>query len=61
MTIQLTKTAIAVLLLATFSTPPLAKSHDQLPDTGTSANGTMSIGQELANDPLLTQYIKPTG
>lgn len=77
MTIQLTKTAIAVLLLATFSAPPLAKSHDQLPDIGTSAGGTLSIGQEramgdfyvrqlrasapLIHDPLLTQYINQLG
>jgi len=77
MTIQLTKTAIPVLLLATLSAPPLAKSHDQLPDIGTSAGSTLSIGQEramgefyvrqlrasapLIHDPLLTQYINQLG
>lgn len=53
--------------------PPLAKSHDQLPDIGTSASTTLSRGQEramgdfyvrqlrasapLIHDSLLTQYI----
>lgn len=81
MTIRLTKTAIAVLLLgalsAAASAPARAESQDRLPDIGTSAGGTLSIGQELAmgdfyvrqlrasapliNDPLLTQYINQLG
>ncbi len=52
--------------------PAFADSADTLPDMGTSAGSTLSIGQEmqmgdyyvrqlrgapLINDPLLTQYI----
>lgn len=46
MTIQLTKIAIAILLLATFSAPSLINRYDRLPDIGTSASGAVSIGQE---------------
>ncbi len=81
MTNRLTKTALAVLLLGTLNAtalaPAQAESQDQLPDMGTSAGGTLSIGQELAmgdfyvrqlrasapliNDPLLIQYINQLG
>ena len=81
MTNRLTKTALAVLLLgtlnATAGASTGAESRDQLPDMGTSAGGTLSIGQELAmgdfyvrqlrasapliNDPLLSQYINQLG
>ncbi|HCT7987303.1 TPA: M48 family metalloprotease [Serratia liquefaciens] len=81
MTTRLTKTAIAVLLLGTLNAtalaPVQAETQDQLPDMGTSAGGTLSIGQEMAmgdfyvrqlrasapliNDPLLTQYINQLG
>ena len=80
MTNRLTKTALAVLLLGTLNaTAPRQhrRKADQLPDMGTSAGGTLSIGQELAmgdfyvrqlrasapliNDPLLSQYINQLG
>ncbi|AHG18972.1 hypothetical protein Z042_04645 [Chania multitudinisentens RB-25] len=81
MTTRLTKTALAVLLFSTLSAsgvaPVKADTQDQLPDIGTSAGGTLSIGQELLmgdfyvrqlrasapliNDPLLTQYINQLG
>ncbi|MFT2790355.1 M48 family metalloprotease [Serratia sp. T13T92] len=81
MTIRLTKTALTVLLLGSLCTsvlaPVNAQTQDQLPDMGTSAGGTLSIGQELTmgdfyvrqlrasapliNDPLLTQYINQLG
>ncbi|KFK96845.1 MULTISPECIES: M48 family metallopeptidase [unclassified Serratia (in: enterobacteria)] len=81
MTTRLTKTALAVLLLGTLCAsapaPVNADTQDQLPDIGTSAGGTLSIGQELImgdfyvrqlrasapliNDPLLTQYINQLG
>lgn len=81
MTTRLTKTALAVLLLGTLSAsvsmPINADPQDQLPDMGTTAGGTLSIGQELTmgdfyvrqlrasapliNDPLLTQYINQLG
>ncbi|HFV9291841.1 beta-barrel assembly-enhancing protease [Serratia fonticola] len=81
MTIRLTKTALTVLLLGSLCTSALApvnaQTQDQLPDMGTSAGGTLSIGQELTmgdfyvrqlrasapliNDPLLTQYINQLG
>ena len=52
MTTRLTKTAIAVLLLGTLNAtalaPVQAETQDQLPDMGTSAGGTLSIGQEMA-------------
>ncbi len=57
--------------------PAFADSADTLPDMGTSAGSTLSIGQEmqmgdyyvrqlrgsapLINDPLLTQYINSLG
>ncbi|RLM13636.1 hypothetical protein BIY27_10240 [Gibbsiella quercinecans] len=78
---RLTKTAIAVLLLGAASTSALAPANaqapDQLPDMGTTAGSTLSIGQELAmgdfyvrqlrasapliNNPLLLQYINQLG
>lgn len=81
MTTRLTKTALAVLLFGTLCAsapvPVNADTQDQLPDMGTSAGGTLSIGQELLmgdfyvrqlrasapliNDPLLTQYINQLG
>ncbi|EFE95742.1 tetratricopeptide repeat protein [Serratia odorifera] len=81
MTTRLTKTAIAFLLLGTLSStavaPVSAETQDQLPDMGTTAGGTLSIGQELAmgdfyvrqlrastpliNDPLLNTYINQLG
>ena len=81
MTIRLTKTALTVLLFGSLCTSALApvnaQTQDQLPDMGTSAGGTLSIGQELTmgdfyvrqlrasapliNDPLLTQYINQLG
>ncbi|HDJ1439417.1 TPA: M48 family metallopeptidase [Serratia rubidaea] len=81
MTTRLTKQAIAVLLLGTLNVsalpPAMAASQDQLPDMGTTAGGTLSIGQEMAmgdfyvrqlrasaplvNDPLLSTYINQLG
>lgn len=81
MTIRFTKTALTVLLLgslcASALAPVNAQTQDQLPDMGTTAGGTLSIGQELTmgdfyvrqlrasapliNDPLLTQYINQLG
>ncbi|WP_431225474.1 beta-barrel assembly-enhancing protease [Serratia sp. L9] len=81
MTTRLTKTALAVLLLGSLGASSLvqvnAQTQDQLPDMGTTAGGTLSIGQELTmgdfyvrqlrasapliNDPLLTQYINQLG
>ncbi len=81
MTTRLTKTALAVLLLGSLCgsslAPVNAETQDQLPDMGTTAGGTLSIGQELTmgdfyvrqlrasapliNDPLLTQYINQLG
>jgi predicted Zn-dependent protease len=77
---QLKKTLVATLmaaLLASPATPVLADVADQLPDMGTSAGNTLSIGQEmqmgdfyvrqlrgsapLINDPLLVQYINNLG
>ncbi|WP_437886969.1 beta-barrel assembly-enhancing protease [Phytobacter sp. V91] len=77
---QLKKTLVATLIAAlTFSTaaPAFADSVDNLPDMGTSAGSTLSIGQEmqmgdfyvrqlrgsapLINDPLLVQYINSLG
>ncbi|WP_435952592.1 beta-barrel assembly-enhancing protease [Dryocola sp. BD626] len=77
---QLKKSLVATLmaaLLASPATPVLADVADQLPDMGTSAGNTLSIGQEmqmgdfyvrqlrgsapLINDPLLVQYINNLG
>jgi len=77
---QLKKSLVATLmaaLLASPATPVLADVADQLPDMGTSAGSTLSIGQEmqmgdyyvrqlrgsapLINDPLLVQYINGLG
>jgi predicted Zn-dependent protease len=77
---QLKKTLVATLIAAmTISpaVPALAESVDSLPDMGTSAGSTLSIGQEmqmgdyyvrqlrgsapLINDPLLVQYINSLG
>ncbi len=77
---QLKKTLVATLmttLLAAQVPPAFADVADQLPDMGTSAGSTLSIGQEmqmgdfyvrqlrgsapLINDPLLTQYINNMG
>ena len=77
---QLKKTLVATLITAlTFSqaAPAFADSADSLPDMGTSAGSTLSIGQEmqmgdyyvrqlrgsapLINDPLLVQYINSLG
>ncbi|RKQ40670.1 beta-barrel assembly-enhancing protease [Enterobacter sp. R1(2018)] len=77
---QLKKTLVATLmttLLAAQVPPAFADVADQLPDMGTSAGSTLSIGQEmqmgdfyvrqlrgsapLINDPLLTQYINNLG
>ncbi|VDZ59660.1 Uncharacterized metalloprotease yggG [Serratia odorifera] len=69
------------MLLGTLSStavaPVSAETQDQLPDMGTTAGGTLSIGQELAmgdfyvrqlrastpliNDPLLNTYINQLG
>lgn len=77
---QLKKTLVATLIAAmTFgqAAPAFADSADSLPDMGTSAGSTLSIGQEmqmgdyyvrqlrgsapLINDPLLVQYINGLG
>ncbi|SUW62724.1 Uncharacterized metalloprotease yggG [Buttiauxella agrestis] len=77
---QLKKPLVATLmaaLLAGPATPAFADVTDQLPDMGTSAGSTLSIGQELQmgdyyvrqlrgsapliNDPLLVQYINHLG
>lgn len=77
---QLKKSLVATLmaaLLAGPATPAFADVTDQLPDMGTSAGSTLSIGQEmqmgdyyvrqlrgsapLINDPLLVQYINKLG
>ncbi|WP_202303997.1 beta-barrel assembly-enhancing protease [Dryocola clanedunensis] len=77
---QLKKTLVATLmttLLAGAAVPASADVADQLPDMGTSAGSTLSIGQEmqmgdfyvrqlrgsapLINDPLLVQYINNLG
>ncbi|WP_455425374.1 beta-barrel assembly-enhancing protease [Dryocola sp. LX212] len=77
---QLKKTLVATLmttLLAGATVPASADVADQLPDMGTSAGSTLSIGQEmqmgdfyvrqlrgsapLINDPLLVQYINSLG
>lgn len=77
---QLKKTLIASLITAMMAgqtVPAFAQSNDQLPDMGTSAGSTLSIGQEmqmgdyyarqlrgsapLINDPLLVQYINSLG
>ena len=77
---QLKKTLVATLIAAmTISpaVPAFAESVDSLPDMGTSAGSTLSIGQEmqmgdyyvrqlrgsapLINDPLLVQYINSLG
>ncbi|MGB7802610.1 beta-barrel assembly-enhancing protease [Buttiauxella sp.] len=77
---QLKKSLVATLmaaLLAGPATPAFADVTDQLPDMGTSAGSTLSIGQELQmgdyyvrqlrgsapliNDPLLVQYINKLG
>lgn len=77
---QLKKTLVATLIAAltiTPAAPVLADSTDTLPDMGTSAGSTLSIGQEmqmgdyyvrqlrgsapLINDPLLVQYINSLG
>jgi predicted Zn-dependent protease len=77
---QLKKTLVATLI-ATLTLgqmmPAFADSADSLPDMGTSAGSTLSIGQEmqmgdyyvrqlrgsapLINDPLLVQYINGLG
>lgn len=77
---QLKKTLVATLI-ATLALgpmgPALAHSADTLPDMGTTAGSTLSIGQEmqmgdyfvrqlrgsapLINDPLLVQYINGLG
>lgn len=77
---QLKKTLVATLMttiLAAQVTPAFADVADQLPDMGTTAGSTLSIGQEmqmgdfyvrqlrgstpLINDPLLVQYINSLG
>lgn len=77
---QLKKTRFATLIAAMTIgqvAPAFADSADTLPDMGTSAGSTLSIGQEmqmgdyyvrqlrgsapLINDPLLTQYINSLG
>ncbi|MCT4701448.1 beta-barrel assembly-enhancing protease [Enterobacteriaceae bacterium H20N1] len=77
---RLKKTLVATLmttLLAAQTVPAFADVADQLPDMGTSAGSTLSIGQEmqmgdfyvrqlrgsapLINDPLLVQYINGLG
>ncbi|RPH29878.1 beta-barrel assembly-enhancing protease [Buttiauxella warmboldiae] len=77
---QLKKSLVATLmaaLLAAPATPAFADVADQLPDMGTSAGNTLSIGQEmqmgdfyvrqlrgsapLINDPLLVEYINKLG
>jgi len=77
---QLKKTLVATLIAAMTISPAVtafAESVDSLPDMGTSAGSTLSIGQEmqmgdyyvrqlrgsapLINDPLLVQYINSLG
>jgi predicted Zn-dependent protease len=77
---QLRKTLVATLIASLTlgqCLPAFADSADTLPDMGTSAGSTLSIGQEmqmgdyyvrqlrgsapLINDPLLTQYINSLG
>ncbi|MCE0825514.1 MULTISPECIES: beta-barrel assembly-enhancing protease [Buttiauxella] len=77
---QLKKSLVATLMAALLAgpvTPAFADVTDQLPDMGTSASSTLSIGQELQmgdyyvrqlrgsapliNDPLLVQYINKLG
>ncbi len=77
---QLKKSLVATLMVALLAgpaTPAFADVTDQLPDMGTSAGSTLSIGQEmqmgdyyvrqlrgsapLINDPLLAQYINKLG
>ncbi|OAT22976.1 exported zinc metalloprotease [Buttiauxella gaviniae ATCC 51604] len=77
---QLKKSLVATLMAALIAgpvTPAFADVSDQLPDMGTSAGNTLSIGQEmqmgdfyvrqlrgsapLINDPLLVQYINKLG
>ena len=77
---QLRKTLVATLIAALTVgqvMPAFADSSDNLPDMGTSAGSTLSIGQEmqmgdyyvrqlrgsapLINDPLLVQYINGLG
>jgi predicted Zn-dependent protease len=77
---QLKKTLVATLIAAVMvgqAVPAFADSADSLPDMGTSAGSTLSIGQEmqmgdyyvrqlrgsapLINDPLLVQYINSLG
>ncbi|KNC92224.1 beta-barrel assembly-enhancing protease [Trabulsiella odontotermitis] len=77
---QLRKTLVATLIASLTlgqCLPAFADSADSLPDMGTSAGSTLSIGQEmqmgdyyvrqlrgsapLINDPLLTQYINSLG
>jgi predicted Zn-dependent protease len=77
---QLKKTLVATLmttLIAAQAAPAFADVADQLPDMGTTAGSTLSIGQEmqmgdfyvrqlrgsapLINDPLLVQYINSLG
>lgn len=77
---QLKKTLVATLiatLTLSQAAPAFADSADTLPDMGTSAGSTLSIGQEmqmgdyyvrqlrgsapLINDPLLVQYINGLG
>ncbi|OAT30684.1 exported zinc metalloprotease [Buttiauxella brennerae ATCC 51605] len=77
---QLKKSLVATLMVALLAGPAtsaFADVTDQLPDMGTSAGSTLSIGQEmqmgdyyvrqlrgsapLINDPLLVQYINKLG
>lgn len=77
---QLKKNLVATLIAALTIgqvAPAFADTADTLPDMGTSAGSTLSIGQEmqmgdyyvrqlrgsapLINDPLLTQYINASG
>lgn len=77
---QLKKTLVATLIAALTigqAAPAFADSADTLPDMGTSAGSTLSIGQEmqmgdyyvrqlrgsapLINDPLLVQYVNSLG
>lgn len=73
---NLVATLIAALTIGQVA-PAFADSADTLPDMGTSAGSTLSIGQEmqmgdyyvrqlrgsapLINDPLLSQYINALG
>lgn len=80
---QLKRTLVGVLVAATLASPAIPSfaatnsSTDNLPDMGTSAGSTLSIGQEmemgdyyvrklrgsspLISDPLLDQYINKLG